>query len=54
MRYLIPDPEMFICNKFWPSMVMFLLVLQISIHHAETHSWEGHKERKIPPQLSPT
>jgi len=39
MRYLIPNPEMFIWNKFCPFMVMFFYMLQVSIHHAETHSW---------------
>jgi hypothetical protein len=54
MRYLIPNPEMFICNKFCPFMVMFFYMLQVSIHHAETHSWEGHKDGKILPQFYPT
>jgi hypothetical protein len=52
-RYLISQPEMFIWNKFWSFVVMFFLVLQISIYHAETHRWKGHKKGKIPPQFDP-
>jgi hypothetical protein len=45
---------MFIWNKLWSFMVLFFYMLQISIHHAESHSWHGHKEGKIPPQFGPT
>jgi len=43
---------MLIWNKFWLFM-MFFLVLQVSIHHAETHRWQGHEKGKIPPQFGP-
>jgi len=36
------------------SLMRMLLNAQVGVHHAKGHSWDGHEEGKILPQLVAT